>query len=263
MTTPTRTDETRQGRLWGAAPRDWAESEERQAPTYATALDRLGVSSCDRVLDAGCGAGTFLAMAAARGAETAGIDISAGMIEIARERLPGADLRIGDLAALPWDEDEFDAVCGFNSFFFAADMTAALREAGRVARPGAPVLIQVWGRAERCALVDVLGAIAPLRSGERKGPGPSALSQPGLLEGMSEEAGLRPEAAFDHSYAFEYADEAAFVRAMLAAGSVVDAVETSGAEAVTAALAAAASPHRDATGTIRLENEWHYLIARA
>jgi hypothetical protein len=35
-------------------------------------------------------------------------------------------------------------VTGFNSFFFANDMVAALREAGRVAKPGAPVVIQVW-----------------------------------------------------------------------------------------------------------------------
>jgi len=46
---------------------------------------------------------------------------------------------------LPWEDDTFDLVTGFNSFFFATDMIAALREAGRVARPGAPVVIQVWG----------------------------------------------------------------------------------------------------------------------
>ena len=36
-------------------------------------------------------------------------------------------------------------MCGFNSFFFANDIIAAVREAGRVAKPGAPVVIQVWG----------------------------------------------------------------------------------------------------------------------
>jgi hypothetical protein len=34
-------------------------------------------------------------------------------------------------------------------FFFANDMVAALREAGRVAKPAAPVVIQVWGPYER------------------------------------------------------------------------------------------------------------------
>ena len=47
---------------------------------------------------------------------------------------------------LPYDDDQFDVVAGFNSFFFAADMVAALREAARVAKLGTPVVIQVWGR---------------------------------------------------------------------------------------------------------------------
>ena len=62
--------------------------------------------------------------------------------------MPEADLSQGDLQRLPYVDDSFDAVCGFNSFFFADDMVAALREAGRVAKPGAPVVIQVWGRPE-------------------------------------------------------------------------------------------------------------------
>jgi hypothetical protein len=46
----------------------------------------------------------------------------------------------------------FDVVTEFNSFFYAADMLGALREAGRVAKPGSPVVIQVWGRPESCNL---------------------------------------------------------------------------------------------------------------
>jgi len=44
---------------------------------------------------------------------------------------------------LLYEDDTYDLVTGFNSFFFANDMVAALREAGRVAKPGAPVVIQV------------------------------------------------------------------------------------------------------------------------
>ena len=63
--------------------------------------------------------------------------------------MPDADLRVGDMEALPYDDDTFDLVTGFNSFFFANDIVAAVREAGRVAKPGAPVVIQVWGAHER------------------------------------------------------------------------------------------------------------------
>jgi ubiquinone/menaquinone biosynthesis C-methylase UbiE len=78
-----------------------------------------------------------------------GLDASEALLELARERVPEADLRLGDLEALPYEEDLFDVVAGFNSFFFAVDLVGALREAGRVAKPEAPVVIQVWGRHDR------------------------------------------------------------------------------------------------------------------
>ena len=251
-----------QGRLWGSRPRDWATSEEQQLETYEEALRRIPPRRGDRILDVGCGAGTFLRLAAERGAQVAGLDASAGLLEVARERLPAADLRLGDIESLPYEDGTFDLVTGFNSFFFAADMTAALREAGRVARPGAPVLIQVWGAAERCAVMEIIAAVMPLRD-DPPAPGPSALAEPGVLERMAEAAGLHPEVAFDHAYAFEFADDSALLRAMLSAGGVAAAVEASGEEAVTRAILDAAIAHRGTDGSIRLENEWHYLIARA
>jgi ubiquinone/menaquinone biosynthesis C-methylase UbiE len=45
------------------------------------------------------------------------------------------------MEALPWPDDSFELVTGLNSFFFANDMVTALREAARVAKPGAPVVI--------------------------------------------------------------------------------------------------------------------------
>jgi magnesium-protoporphyrin O-methyltransferase len=41
-----------------------------------------------RVLDAGCGTGAFSIEAACRGAEVTGIDVAAGLVEVARERTP-------------------------------------------------------------------------------------------------------------------------------------------------------------------------------
>ncbi len=40
-------------------------------------------------------------------------------------------------------------VTAFNAVQFAADPAAALAEAKRVAKPGAPVFMLVWGREER------------------------------------------------------------------------------------------------------------------
>jgi SAM-dependent methyltransferase len=254
----------RQAGLWGARARDWAENELQQLPTYDEAIERLGIAASQAVLEVGCGSGVFLRRAADRGARVFGLDASEALLEIARARVPEADLRVGDLQFLPYEDDSFDHVAGFNSFFFAADMTAALREAGRVAKPGAPVLIQVWGRAERCDLTPMLRAIGPLRPAPASsGPPPAPLSQPGVLEGIAGEAGLIPRDAFDLRYPLEYPDEQTLMRRMLSPGGVVEATQASGEVAVATAIVEALAPYRTPSGGYRLENEWHYLIATA
>ena len=122
-------------------------------------------------------------------------------------RLPDADLRVGEMEALPWDDDTFDLVTGFNSFFFANDMVAALREAGRVAKPGAQVVIQVWGRPDSCSLEVMKTAVTPFLPGGPDVRKPPDFWKPGVLEGMAGEAGLHPGPAFDTSWPFEYPDD--------------------------------------------------------
>src|SRR6266508_4869878 len=126
---------TRWGPLCGARPADWALSEDQQLPTYEAALERTGLAPGWRVLDIGSGAGAFLRLVAERGGSPHGLDASESLIALAHTRLPNADLRAGEMEDLPWDNDSFDLVTGFNSFFFANDMIAALRDAGRVAKP--------------------------------------------------------------------------------------------------------------------------------
>jgi ubiquinone/menaquinone biosynthesis C-methylase UbiE len=98
------------------------------------------------VLDVGCGSGVFLRAASDAGARVCGLDASPALIDLARSRMPEADLRLGDLQFLPYRTDAFDVVTSFNSIGFAADPIDALREAGRVAKPGAPVFALVCSR---------------------------------------------------------------------------------------------------------------------
>jgi SAM-dependent methyltransferase len=254
----------RHGPFWGARARAWADNEAQQIQTYEEALRRVPVAPGQRVLDVGCGSGVFLRAAANRGARTAGLDASEALLEIARERVPDAELTVGDMEFLPYEDDAFDLVTGFNSFFFAADMTAALREAGRVARPGAPVVIQVWGRPDRCDLSAMRHAVGRFMPPAPPGsPPPPALWQPGVLERMASGAGLRPESAFDRSWAYEYADDDALARGMLAPGLVVEVARTVGEEPVRRAILEALAPYRTPDGGYRLRNEWHYVVARA
>jgi SAM-dependent methyltransferase len=265
---PSATEETgsagRHGRLWGARPQDWATNEVQQVPTYEAAIDRVALAPGRRVLEVGCGTGVFLRMAADRGADVHGIDAAEPLLAIARSRVPGADLRVGDMQFLPFEDNVFDVVAGFNSFFFAADMTAALREAGRVAKPGAPVVIQVWGDPERCDLTAMKGALRTfMPAPSPDAPPPPRLWSPGVLEAMAADAGLTPDTAFDVSWPFEYADEDALARGMLSPGGIDAATRAHGEAAVRAAILDALEPYRMPDGGYRLQNEWHFLIARA
>lgn len=254
----------RWGPLWGARPEDWARNEDQQTPTYEEAIRRVGVEAGQRVLDIGCGTGVFLRLAADRGAHVFGLDASEALIEIARTRVPEADLRVGDMQFLPYEDDTFDLVTGFNAFFFAADMRAALREAGRVAKPGAPVVIQVWGRPERCDLEAMKVVVRPFLPPPSPGAAPAPeLWKTGALEEIATEAGLTPENAFDSSWAFEYQDEEALARGMLAPAGIATLVGPAREEAVREAIVAALAPYRTREGGYRLANEYHYLVARA
>jgi SAM-dependent methyltransferase len=251
------------GHAWGLRARDWSETESQMRPSYELAIKRAGLRAGQSVLDAGCGSGAFLRVAADHGAIVSGIDASEALLAIARERVPDADLSLGDLQHLPYADDTFDAVTGFCSFFFADDMVEALREAGRVAKPGAPVVIQVWGRPERFDLglmKAVLARFRPPPPADRLDP--STLWKPGVLEDLAVQAGLIPDAAFDDRFAYEYADEESMSRAMLSAGGFGAIVGDRQAEARATVLEALAGC-RTPQGGYRIDNEWHFLIARA
>ena len=101
------------------------------------------------MLDVGCGSGLTLVLAAQRGATPSGLDISPGLLGLARERLPEADLREGDMESLPFGDTSVDAVVGVNAFQFAGDPRRALREAARVVRPGGRVVASLFAAPDR------------------------------------------------------------------------------------------------------------------
>jgi SAM-dependent methyltransferase len=109
-------------------------------------LDLLNPAAGDAFLDAGCGRGEVMLAAAARGASVTGIDYSEAAVKIARATLAevqGADVRRGDITALPWETDSFDAaLLGDVIEHLDPDQAdAALAELRRVLRPGGRVLV--------------------------------------------------------------------------------------------------------------------------
>ncbi|WP_424569006.1 class I SAM-dependent methyltransferase [Streptomyces sp. CH-036] len=98
-----------------------------------------------RILDAGCGSGLLFAALRDGGAMVSGFDSSAGMLEIARQRLgDGADLQVADLGSpLPYPDDTFDDVVASLVLHYLEDWGPALAELRRVLRPGGRLIASV------------------------------------------------------------------------------------------------------------------------
>jgi len=96
-----------------------------------------------RALDAGCGTGFQTARLADLGWQTHGVDISGGLLAVARQNLPGAGLARATLERLPYADASFDvAVCGGSTLSFVDEPARALAELGRVLRGGGRLLLE-------------------------------------------------------------------------------------------------------------------------
>ncbi|MDA0185215.1 class I SAM-dependent methyltransferase [Solirubrobacter phytolaccae] len=248
---------TRWGALWGSEPDAWAVNEAQQTPVYEAALQAVGAPDRAKILDVGCGTGVFLRLCADRGAEVSGVDAAEGLLELARTRVPGAELQQADMVALPFADDTFDLVTGFTSFFFADDIVRALSEARRVARPGAAVVAEVFGHPDRCDLEAVKGAVTRFRDGEPE------YWRPDAIESLLPHAGLELDHAFDVQCAYRYPDAAALGEAMLAAGGAGVVAGPERVDELRAAILDAVAHCRRPDGSYQLANEWHVVVARA
>ncbi|MCI4064465.1 class I SAM-dependent methyltransferase [Micromonospora sp. R77] len=101
--------------------------------------------SAATVADLGCGPGHVTAWLAGRGVRAVGIDLSPGMVAVARRSCPQAEFRAGDLLRLPAADGEFGAAVALYSLIHLHpdELPAAGVELRRVLRPGAPLLVAV------------------------------------------------------------------------------------------------------------------------
>ena len=254
-----------QGELWGAKARDWADVQEPVwRPLYESLLASAGVRAGTRLLDIGCGAGGALVAARDAGAEVAGFDASHQLAAIARERLPGARIEVGEMQALPFADAAFDVVTAFNAFQFAESPLRAFAEARRVCKAGGIVATLIWGRREDCQLMTgvlpaVMALLPPPPPGARS---PVSLSEPGAIEGLMREAGLSPAESGEVECIFAYPDLAIACRAVGSAAPVVRAERHADEAVVRRMLAAALGPFAAADGRVALKNRFRWIAAR-
>ncbi len=110
----------------------------------------IGNSPVDTYLDIGTGTGAILELLAPLCGNATGIDTSREMLSIARARLQdrlqnsglkNAQVRHGDLFALPMETGSVDLVTIHQVLHFLSDPGGALEEAGRVLKPGGRLAI--------------------------------------------------------------------------------------------------------------------------
>jgi ubiquinone/menaquinone biosynthesis C-methylase UbiE len=178
-------------------------------------LDRAGLRTEMRVLDVACGTGIVARLARERlhgTGRVVGVDVSAPMLDVARELDPSIDWREGDAAALPVGPDErFDRVLCQQGLQFFAKRDAAARELKRVTAPGGALLAAVWRTADEMPVFDALQRVAERHVGPIHDQR-YAFGSAKELEQLLSAAGFRDVRVDELSLVSQFADGAGFVR---------------------------------------------------
>jgi uncharacterized peroxidase-related enzyme len=213
---------------WGRRAVDFSTlAEPSNCREYVALHQRLDVRAGDTLLDIACGSGLAVELAGLRGARCAGIDASARLIAVARDRNPDADLRVGDMHALPWEDGAFDVVTSFRGIW--GTTPRVMSEVHRVLAPGGRVGLTVWGHIKASpgawALAPFILAAAPKVENQAA---MVTLGRPGAGERLLEDAGFTDVERIDIPFVFEFADPEVYARALASTGPAFEAMEEVG-----------------------------------
>jgi len=114
-----------------------------QHPQHARQPEQPRPTEARRALDAACGTGRHTRHLVKLGYEAVGVDVSTAMLGRARANVPAARFAEADLRALPCGDASMDVVVSGLAFAHLPDLGEAVREVGRVLRPGGHAVISV------------------------------------------------------------------------------------------------------------------------
>ena len=108
-----------QGKLWGAEAKDFAQiNEPENQPLWEAMIFAVKVGKDTRFLDTGCGSGLACVIASDLGAKVTGVDASEALINIACQRLPNDEFRVGNVEELPYEDNKFDVSFSSHTIYY-------------------------------------------------------------------------------------------------------------------------------------------------
>jgi ubiquinone/menaquinone biosynthesis C-methylase UbiE len=115
-----------------------------------TENDYSGVQQCllrfvgkqsEGVLEVGCGTGHWIVTLAQNGCKATGIELNLKMLEIARQKLPEANIKHGKAESLHWEGETFNRVFCINAIHHFIDSKKFMTEARRVLKKTGGVMV--------------------------------------------------------------------------------------------------------------------------
>ena len=106
-------------------------------------VTHVAEGSARSVVDAGCGSGRMTRLLASLGVDVSGIDVSGGMIDVARRSNPELSFEVGELAELPFADMQLGGVFAWYSIIHSPpkDLPRIFAEFFRVLAPGGHALL--------------------------------------------------------------------------------------------------------------------------
>ncbi|OLT29943.1 hypothetical protein BJF83_09580 [Nocardiopsis sp. CNR-923] len=201
----------------------WSDDFERGAAEVTRRLLDLGdVGPGQRVLDVATGVGEpALTAAEAVGARGSvlGVDISPGMLDVARRRARGrenVEFAVADLEAIDRPPGSFDVVLSRWGLVFAVDRGAMLRSLADLLVPGGTLAAAVWGPPSVAPVMSlgfsVVSEVLELPPPPPDAPGPFAMSDPGQAARELEAAGFAQVSVTETVVPFEWATPEDYAR---------------------------------------------------
>jgi len=191
---------------------EWDHIYERSVARYdEPLLDAAGIGRGDRVLDVGCGSGSITCSAARTAADGSalGVDLSTGLLELARRRgaaqgLANVEFLRTDAQAHPFAPASYDVAVSRTVAMFFADAVAAFRNIARALQPGGRLALLTWQpTSDNEWIVEIGKALALGRDLPEptaySGPGPFSLSDPDRVHDVLTRAGFRDVDVVGHS----------------------------------------------------------------